>query len=79
MRGTTLLQQKKICPLASSNASTDNEVKRLFLLISIQKSNSAESYAPMFPCAACTVRRLSVQENAGLFLLHSLLWVLYIQ
>ena len=39
---------RKICPLASSNASTDNEVKRLFLSISVQKSNSAESYALRF-------------------------------
>ncbi len=80
MRGTTLFQQKKSALWASNNASTDNEVKRLFLLISTRKkSNSAERLCTYVPCAACTVRRLSVQENAGLFLLHSILWVLYIQ
>lgn len=40
------ISAEKICPLASINASTDNEVKRLFLSIAVQKSDSAESYTP---------------------------------
>ena len=35
------------CPLASINATANNEANRLFLLISIQNSNLAESYAPL--------------------------------
>lgn len=46
-RCTTLLQQGNPCPLASINATANNEANRLFLLISIRNSNLAESYAPL--------------------------------
>jgi len=61
------------CPLASINASADNEATRLFLLISIQNSDLAESYTPFIridshrPSTLLNQNRRSFSASQSLF------------